>query len=73
MPGYVARIQEGRSSLEILKDTLTGKRLLERPRPRWEENIRMGLQEMGINTRNWIDSAKNRDYWGVLVNEPQVP
>ena len=29
---------------------------------------RMGLREMGINTRNWVDSAQDRDYWRALVN-----
>ena len=38
------------------------------PRHRWEDNIRMDHKEMGINTRNWVDSAKDMDYWRVLVN-----
>ena len=45
----------------------TGKRPLERPRNRWEDNIRMDLKEMGINTKNWVDSAQGRDYWRALV------
>ena len=40
----------------------------ERPRRRWENNIRMGLKEIGINTRNWVGSAKDRNYWRALVN-----
>ena len=32
------------------------------------EYIRMNLKEVGINTRNWVDSAQNRDYWRALVN-----
>ena len=39
------------------------------PRRRWEDNIRMDLKEIGINTRNWVHSAKNRDYWRALVNK----
>ena len=35
---------------------------------RWEDNIRMDLEEMGINRRNWFDSAQERDYWRALVN-----
>ena len=35
---------------------------------RWEDNIRMDLKEMGINTRNWIDSTQDRDYRRTLVN-----
>ena len=46
----------------------TGKRALGRPRRRWEDNNRMYLKETGINTRNWVDSAQDRDYWSALVN-----
>ena len=35
---------------------------------KWEENIRMDLKEIGINTRNWVDSTQDRDYWRALVN-----
>ena len=46
----------------------TGKRPLRRPRRRWEYNNRMDLEEVGINSGNWIDSAQDNDYWRVLVN-----
>ena len=39
-----------------------------RPRRRWEDNIRMDLKEIGIDTRNWVDSPQDKDYWGALVN-----
>ena len=45
-----------------------GKRALERFRCIWEVNIRMDLEEIDINTRNWVDSAQDRDYWKALVN-----
>ena len=45
-----------------------GKRPLGKPTRRWEDNIRIDLQEMGIITKNWVDSAQNRDYWRTLVN-----
>ena len=45
-----------------------GRRPLGRPRRRWEDNIRMDLEEIGINAGNWVDSAKDRDYWRPLVN-----
>ena len=35
---------------------------------RWEDNIRMGLKEIGINTRNCVYSAQVKDYWRALVN-----
>ena len=47
----------------MLTGTLTGKRLLGKSRCNWEDNIRMDLKEIGINTRNWVDSAQDRDYW----------
>ena len=46
----------------------TGKRPLGRPRHRWEDNIRMDIKEIGINTSNWVDSAQDRDYWRAVVN-----
>ena len=39
-----------------------------RPRRRWEDNIRMDLKEMRINTRNWIHSTQSWDYWRCLMN-----
>ena len=35
---------------------------------RWEDNIRMDPKEVGINTRNLVNSAQDRDYWRALVN-----
>ena len=57
-----------RSAFKILTGTPAGKRPLGRPRRRWEDNIRIDLKEIGINTRNWVDSAQDRDYWRTLVN-----
>ena len=65
--GHVVRIEEGRSSFKIVTNTPTGNTSLGRPRRRWEDNIRMCLKEIGINTRNWVDS-KDRDYWSPLLN-----
>ena len=61
-------MEEGRSAFKILTGKPTGKRPLVRPRRRWEDNIRMDLKEIGINASNWVDSARDRDYWGALVN-----
>ena len=52
--GHVARMEKGRSSFKILTGKPTGKRRLGRPRRRWEDNIRMDLEEIGINW-NWVD------------------
>ena len=35
---------------------------------RWEDTIRMDLEEIGIIAGNWVDSAKDRNYWRALVN-----
>ena len=50
--GHVHRMDEGRSSFNVLTGTPTGKRPLGRPRQRWEDNIKMDLKEIGINTMN---------------------
>ena len=70
---HVARMEEGRSTFNILTSTPAGKRLLARPRQRWEDNSRMDLKEIGVNTRNWVDSAQDRDYWRVHVNTTMNP
>jgi hypothetical protein len=48
--------------------TLAGKRTLGRPRCRWEENIRMDLKYIGINTEESVNLAQDMDYWSALVN-----
>ena len=45
-----------------------GKRPLGRPRPRWEESIKMDLQEMGFGGMDWIELAQGRESWRTLVN-----
>ena len=53
--GHVARMEEGRSAFKIVSGKPTGKRPLGRPRRRWEGNITMDLEEIGINAGNWVD------------------
>ena len=65
--GHVARMEEGMSAFKILTGKPTGKRPLERPRHIWEDNIRMDLEEIGINAGNWVDLAEETDYWRSLV------
>ena len=45
-----------------------GKRLLGRTRHRWEDNIKIDLQEVGCGGMDWIDLAQYRDRWQALVN-----
>ena len=61
-------MEEGRRAFKILTGKLSGERLLGRPRRRLEDNIRMDLEEIGINAGNWVDSVQDRDYWRSLVN-----
>ena len=57
-----------RSAFKILTGKPTGKRPLGRPSRRWEDNIRMDLEEISINASIWVDSAQERNYWKPLVN-----
>ena len=45
-----------------------GKRPFGRPRHRWEDNIKMGLQEGDVRVMDWIDLAQVRERWRALVN-----
>jgi hypothetical protein len=46
-----------------------GKRPLGRPRRRWEDSMKMDLQEVGYGDMDWIELAQDRDRWRALVNE----
>ena len=52
--GYVAGIEESRSAFKIITGKPKGKRPMGRPRRRWKDNIRMYLEEIGINAENWV-------------------
>jgi hypothetical protein len=45
-----------------------GKRPISRPRRRWEDNIKMDLQEVRCEGMDWIELAEDRDRWRALVN-----
>jgi hypothetical protein len=45
-----------------------GKRPVGRPRRRWDDNIKMDLQELGCRVMDWIDQAQDRDRCRALVN-----
>jgi hypothetical protein len=59
---------EERGVYRVLVGTLRVKRTLGRPRRRWEDNIRMDLQEVGFGGMDWIGLAQDRDRWRALVN-----
>ena len=66
--GHVATMVEGRSGFKILTRKPTGKRPLGRPTHRWQDNIRIDLEKIGIHAGNWVDSAQDRNYRRALLN-----
>jgi len=66
--GHVARMGERRGLSRVLVVTPEGKRPLGRPRRRWEDNIKMDLQEVGGGGMDWINLAQDRDRWRLIVN-----
>ena len=66
--GHVARMGKRRGVYRVLVGKPEGMRLLGRPRRRWEENIKLGLQEVGCGGVDWVDTAQDRDGWRALVN-----
>ena len=53
---------------KVLVGKPEGKRPLGRPRRRWEDNIKMDLQEVGKGYGDWMELAKDRDGWWALVS-----
>jgi len=66
--GHVARMGEGRGVYGVLVGKPERKRPLGRRRRRWEDNIKMDLQEVGCGVTGWIELAQDRDRWRALVN-----
>jgi hypothetical protein len=74
--GHVAGMGERRGIYRVLVGKPEGKRLLGRPRPRWGDNVKVDLQEVGCWGMDWIELAEERDRWWALVNvvmNHQVP
>jgi hypothetical protein len=59
---------EGRGVYRVLVGRPEGKIPLERPRRRWEDNIKMDLREIGIDGANWIQLDQDRVQWWEYVN-----
>jgi hypothetical protein len=61
-------MEKGRGVYRVLVRKPEGRRPLGRPRRRWENNIKMDLQEVGCGDMNWIELAEDRNRWWALVN-----
>jgi len=66
--GNIACMCEERGVYRVLMGKPEGKRPLRRHRRRWEDNIKMDLQEVRFEGMNWLDVAQDRDRWRALVN-----
>ena len=65
---YIYIYRGGERRVQGLVGKPGGKRPLGRPRRRWEDNIKMDLQEVGCGSMDWIELAEDRDRWQALVN-----
>ena len=66
--GHVARMGEERGAYRVLVGKPERKRPLGRPRPKWVDNIRMYLQEVGCEYVDWIGLAQDRERRRTLVS-----
>jgi len=68
MGGACSAFRGGEKRVQGFGGETGGKRPVERPRRRWEDNIKMDLQEVGCGGMEWIELAQGRDRWRTLVN-----
>ena len=66
--GHISRMAKSRGVYKVLVGKPDGKRPLGRLRRRWEDNIKIDLQEVGCGGMDWIDLAQDRDRWRAVVN-----
>jgi hypothetical protein len=66
--GHVVHMGEERGVHRVLVGKPEGKRLLGRPRRRWEDNIKMDVQKVGGGHGDWMELAQDRDGWRALVS-----
>jgi hypothetical protein len=76
MGGTCSTYGEGRGAFRVLVEKPEGKRPLGRLKSRWEDNIKMDIQEVACGGTDWIEVAQDRDRWWALVKRVmnvQVP
>jgi hypothetical protein len=66
--GHVARMGEERKVYKVLVGKSDGKRLLGRPRSRWEDGVRMNLRDIGLGDVDWILLSQDRGRWRAVVS-----
>jgi len=66
--GHLARMRKSRNAYRVLVGKSEEKRPMGRARRRWEDNSKMGLQELGYWVMYWIELAQDRDRWRAVVN-----
>jgi hypothetical protein len=59
---------ERRGIYRVLVGKPEGRRRVGRPRCRWEDNIKVDLQEVGCGAMDWIELAQDRDRWQAVVS-----
>ena len=64
----MARMEDGGGVQRVLVGKPEGKRPFGRPTRRWEDNIKMDLQEVGRGCGDWMGLAQDRDRWRALVS-----
>ena len=64
----MARMEEGRGVHKVSVGKPEGNRPLGRRRRRWDNNIKMDLQEVGRGCGDWMELAQDRDRWPALVD-----
>jgi hypothetical protein len=71
--GHVARMGEERKVHKVLVGNPEGKRLLGKPKSRWEDGIKMDLKQTGWESVEWIHLAQDRGRWLAVVNTEMNP
>jgi len=68
MGGACSTMEDTRGVYRVLVGKPERKRPLGRPKHRWENDIKLDLQEVGCRGVDWIELARDRDRWWALVN-----